>query len=59
MVEVSRDLSEVIDKQDHLEQVSQDHVQMTSEYLQGWRHHSLSGHRLHQSRATDCSIDLG
>jgi len=51
MAEVGRDLwrssgPSPLLKQDHLEQVAQDHVQMASEYLQGWRLHSLFGQPL-------------
>lgn len=37
-------LSEPLFKQDHLEQVAQDHIQLTFEKLQGWRVHNLSGY---------------
>ena len=48
MAEVGRDLwmspsPAPLPKQDQLEQVAQDCVQSSSEYLQGWRLHNSSG----------------
>ena len=48
LVEVGRDLWRSLCptpllKQGHLDTVAQDHVQMGSEYLQGWRLHNISG----------------
>jgi len=47
-VEVGRDVQRSsgpspLLKQDHLESVSQDHVQLAFEHLQGWRLDNLSG----------------
>ena len=51
MLEVKRDLwrssgQHRLLKQDHLQPISQDHVQMAFEYLQGWRHHNFFGQPL-------------
>lgn len=48
MVEVGRNLCRSSDptrllKQDHLEHIAQDHVQVAFEYRQGWRLHNVSG----------------